>query len=203
MRRDLLVELKTIDLVRETAWLALTEKLGWEGTLLGLNRYELWRFEGAAGEGEPAAEAALESELERSSAYYNPNKESRRFLPDGRLGEGELLEQGQALPAPASPAAGQRWQALLWITDEGGSRPALRERSGTRLAPAGFDLERLRSGTLWELDLVAENAEAARGLLTGLALSRGRHEGLLFNPHYQEGRLLELEPAVPAPGGEA
>ncbi len=203
MRRDLLVELKTIDLVRETAWLALTEKLGWDGTLLKLDRFDLWRFEGEAKGGEAAADAALESELERSSAYYNPNKEQRRFLPGEGLAEGEFLRADEALPAPAKPAAGKRWRTLLWITDEGGSRPALCKRSGSRLTPAGFELETLRSGTLWELELAADDADAARGLLAGLALSRGRHEGLLFNPHYQEGRLLELEPVTEVPGGEA
>ncbi len=203
MRRDLLVELKTIDLVKETAWLALSEKLGWAGTLHELNRFDLWRFEGESSEGEAAGHAALDAELERSSSYYNPNKEQRRFLPGDGLGEGELLEAKQALPAPECAVSGKRWRALLWITDEDGARPALRERSGVRLATAGFRLDRLRAGTLWELELNAGDADEARGLLAGLSLSRGRHEGLLFNPHYQEGRLLELEPVFDKPGGDA
>ena len=32
-------------------------------------------------------------------------------------------------------------------------------------------------------------------LAAALAVSRGRGEGLLLNPHYQEGRLLALAPA--------
>lgn len=195
MRRDLLVELKTVDLVRETAWIALTEQMGWEGALSGLRRYDLWRFDGESAAGEEAFTAALEAELERSSAYYNPNKEHRRFLATDRLGEGETLSTEEARPAPERVETSRRWVALLWVTDEGGDRPMQRRRSGARLAEAGLELRDLKGGTLWELELLAPDADTARGYLAGLALSRGRHEGLLLNPHYQEGRLLEIVPA--------
>ncbi len=193
MRRDLVVELKTVDLVRETAWIALTEQMGWEGTLSGLRRYDLWRFEGeVAGGDADAFEAGLASELERSSAYYNPNKENRRFLAEGRLDDGHVLVVNEAVDAPGEDVQGEAWRALLWVTDEGGDRAAQRRRSAARLAEGGVELSDLRSGTLWELMLRAPDIDTARGYVAGLALSRGRHEGLLLNPHYQEGRLLEI-----------
>ena len=198
MRLDLVVELKTVDLVRETAWTALGEQLGWEGTLLDLRRGTLWRFEGEAAS-DPVMTSALDAELERSSAFYNPNKERRRFLPPGSLAEGEVLTADGALPVPER-GEGPRWRAQLWITEDGGAREALRLRGAPRLAAEGLRLRALRSGTLWMLELAARDAARARGYLIGLALSRSRREGLLFNPHYQEGRLLTLTPAPESAG---
>jgi len=192
MRLELRVDLKTVDLVRETAWSALTEKLGWGAVLDDLRRSVLWRFDIADGD-EAAVCAALEAELERTSAFYNPNKERRRLLAGGALPEGEPLAAADALDPPPAPGA-RLWRALVWITDEGGEQTALRRRTARRLP----GLSGLRAGTLWELALRADTAAMARGLATGLALTRRRRQGLLLNPHYQEGWLLAL-----APGEEA
>jgi hypothetical protein len=142
--------------------------------------------------------AALAGELERSSTFYNPNKESRRFLPPGELAEGEILDPGSAAPAPAAAGPGL-WAASLWVTDEGGARPELVGRSRAALAAAGVRLTSLHAGVLWEPVLAARDASEARALLAGLALSRSRSEGLLANPHYQEVHLLGLAPRREAP----
>jgi len=188
VRLDLRVDLKTVDLVRETAWTALTERLGWGGVLTGLERSVLWRFEGNAG-----LAGALERELERTSSYYNPNKERRAFLETGLLGDGEPLGSGDTLPA-GTAKPGSPWRALLWVTDEGGERPDLVRSSGARLARDGARLDSLHSGTLWEIELRAGSRNEARGLVAGLAIARSRREGLLLNPHYQEGHLLAMNP---------
>ncbi|MBN2169957.1 MAG: hypothetical protein JW819_01395 [Candidatus Krumholzibacteriota bacterium] len=192
MRLELRVELKTVDLVRETAWLALTEKLGWAAVLADLRRAVLWRFELSDGD-EATLRAALAAELERTSAFYNPNKERHHLLAGGALPEGEPLAAADALEPPPAPGA-RLWRALVWVTDEGGEQAALRRRTARRLP----GLSGLRAGTLWELALRADTATMARGLAAGLALTRRRRQGLLLNPHYQEGRLLTL-----APGEEA
>ena len=44
-RCELWVRLKVIDLVAQTAWMTLTEKLGLERELLGLVRYAFWGME--------------------------------------------------------------------------------------------------------------------------------------------------------------
>ena len=81
MRLDLRVDLKTVDLVRDTAWLALRERMGWdESRLLALRRSTLWRFEAEAAGGEAALRRVLDAEVERSADFYNPNKERRAFL---------------------------------------------------------------------------------------------------------------------------
>lgn len=192
MHLDLLVTLKTVDLVRETAWTTLVERLGWEGRLLGLARHRLWRFD-VEGADAAACQAALAEELERSSAYYNPNKERLTWLPLGTLGDGEPL------PAPVSrpvDAAGDlpRWRLGLWVTDEGGAADTLHAASAGRLAPA-VRLTGLATGSFWELTISAAARAEAAGLAAALAVSRGRGEGLLLNPHYQEGRLHSLAPA--------
>lgn len=204
MRLDLLVGLKTVDLVRETAWLALTGQLGWSERLLDLRRYRLWRFAvpGAAVDA-GALGAALAAALERSADFYNPNKERLRWAAPGELSAGETLVAPAVSPAHALPRAGaQPWQLGLWVTDEGGEAPALARRTAAQLAAAGLALPALglATGAYWELTLAAADAAEALALAGELAVSRGRHAGLLLNPHYQEGWLLALAalPAAPA-----
>ena len=199
MRLDLLVTLKTADLVRETAWLALTGQLGWEGRLLALARHRLWRFE--LGGALPVREAAgrlLAAEVERSADFYNPNKERLTWLDAEALGEGEPLAAPVSTPQALAAPGGPVWLLGLWVTDEGGEAPTLARRTAAGLAGAGLALTGLRTGCYWELSLAAADADVARALAADLAISRGRHEGLLLNPHYQEGRLLRmtLQPAA-------
>ncbi|MCP4546153.1 MAG: hypothetical protein GY835_06780 [bacterium] len=191
MRLDLQVKLTTIDLVRATAWLSLTETLGWQGILEGLTRYDLWRFESPDAD-LAAFRAALDVELERTSSYYNPNKQAREFLTENTLGDGRRLALADTRPRPEQPE-GDLWRALVWVTDEGGERPDLLRASGAQLRARGVNLTSVRTGTLWDIRLHAQDEAHARGFVAGLALSRDRRKGLLLNPHYQEGHLLKLE----------
>ena len=203
MRLDLQVTLKTIDLVRATAWLSLSETLGWAGVLEKLERRDLWRFEGE-GNSPDAFRASLDRELERTSSYYNPNKQSLEFLPAQGRDEGAILNAGDAKPRPATPASG-RWLARVWVTDDGGERPDLMRGSNASLRADGVRLRSLRSGTLWLLTLRAADEAEAKGLTAAIAITRSRREGLLLNPQYQEGHLLSLTelPATPAMDEEA
>ncbi len=190
MRIDLAVTLKTTDLVRETARRTLVEDLHWAGCLESLARAELWRF--AAQDSDPAAfRGALAAEVERGSTYYNPNKESHTWLLDPPLPQGEPLAEADAGSADDFNS-GSAWCAELWVTDEGGARNDLLSGAALRFQKAGVRLVSIHKGTLWTFGLRAESAGAARGAVAGMALSRGRTAGLLFNPHYQEGRLLTL-----------
>jgi hypothetical protein len=190
VRIDLRVDLKTTDLVCETAKRALREDLRWGSLLERLERAELWRFRAAADDPR-ALHAALEREVERGSTYYNPNKQRLRFLEDPPLPEGEILAAEDAL-APGAETGGVSWEARIWVSDEGGERADLRRGAAARFAKAGARLESIRSGTLWILELRAADRDEARGRVAGMALSRGRADGLLLNPHYQEGWLLTL-----------
>jgi hypothetical protein len=190
VRIDLRVDLKTTDLVRETARRALREDLHWGSALERLERAELWRFRADA-EDPGALHAALAREVERGSTYYNPNKQRLSFLEDPPLPEGERLAAEVAL-APGAESGGASWEARIWVTDEGGERADLLRGAAERFAQAGARLESIRCGTLWILELRAADRAEAHGRVAGMALSRGRADGLLLNPHYQEGWLLTL-----------
>ncbi len=205
MRLDLLVSLKTADLVRETAWLALTGQLGWEGRLLDLRRHRLWRFSlsGAGLAARTDAQRLLAAEVERSADFYNPNKERLAWLDADRLGEGEPLVAARSTPQELAAPGGPIWLLGLWVTDEGGEARIQAGRMAAGLAAAGLELTGLRTGSYWELSLAAAGADAARALAADLAVSRGRHEGLLLNPHYQEGHLLGVTLQSAAAGAAA
>ena len=189
MRVDVTVELKSKDLVSETALRTLREDLRWSACLERLSRANLWRF--VAEDCEPAAlRGALEREVERGSTYYNPNKERIGFLAAPALGAGDQLSAAEALPPGERGAC--LWLARLWVTDEEGARGDLLRGAASRFAEAGIRLASIHTGTLWALELRAANRAEARGRVAGMAISRGRGEGLLLNPHYQEGRLLDL-----------
>jgi len=186
MHLDLRVDLKTGDLVRQTAIMTIEETLGWKGIILGIGRCDLWRFEG---EGERFREE-IEREVARTSVFVNTTKHNARFEDEGDRDFGQELTATEALE-PARVSGVRRWRARLWITEEGGERESLRRRVQARLETSR--LKSLKGGVLWEIELRAAAADQARGAVTGLAISRSRESGLLLNPHFQEGRLLSLE----------
>ncbi len=185
MRLDLRVDLKTGDLVRQTARMALDETLGWQGILIELSRSDLWRF---SGEGEAFRER-VEKEVARTSVFVNTTKHHAEFS-EGDWGDGEELDPSVAL-GPSRVSGERSWRLQLFVTEEGGEHGALRRRVQPRLG--GANLESLQGGVLWDITLKAEDEAMARGALIGLALSRSRERGLLLNPHFQEGRLLSVE----------
>lgn len=185
MRLDLRVDLKTGDLVRQTAIMALDETLGWHGILVALRRSDLWRFRG---QGDHFREA-VEKEVARTSVFVNTTKHRAEFS-EGAWDYGAPLNPDEALE-PARVKGERHWRLQLLVTEEGGEREGLRRRVQPRLGDA--KLESLQGGVLWDIILKAENKDTARGALTGLALSRSRERGLLLNPHFQEGRLLSVE----------
>jgi hypothetical protein len=57
----------------------------------------------------------------------------------------------------------------------------------------GGEAERLRGlrrGVLWTMELNADSPEEARRLAEEIAVTRRIDQGLLLNPHYQEGRII-------------
>ncbi len=185
MRLDLRVDLKTGDLVRQTAIMALNETLGWHGILVDLRRSDLWRF---SGQGDQFRDA-VKKEVARTSVFVNTTKHRAEFS-EGCWDDGVPLNSEEALE-PARVKGDRQWRLQLLVTEEGGERESLRRRVQPRLGEA--KLESLQGGVLWELTLKAEDEATARGALTGLTLSRSRERGLLLNPHFQEGRLLSVE----------
>ncbi|TMQ68623.1 MAG: hypothetical protein E6K78_00425 [Candidatus Eisenbacteria bacterium] len=113
----------------------------------------------------------LEELLHRSIQFYNPHKERC------------TLRMGVADPVPLGGS-----ERVALVFERGGERRAAAERWWRH--ETGEEVE-VREGVAWALRL--ENGAA----LEDLALVRGRHHGLLCNPHSQELRLAVGE--VPCP----
>jgi hypothetical protein len=61
------------------------------------------------------------------------------------------------------------------------------------LRARGGDAERvsgLSRGVLWTMELNADSPDDARRLAQEIAITRRIDQGLLLNPHYQEGRII-------------
>ena len=114
----------------------------------------------------------LEELLHRSIQFYNPHKERCTVRMDATD------------PVPQ----GERERVVL-VFERGGERREAAERWWRHETGA---LVEVREGVAWMLRL--ENGDAA---LEDLALVRGRHHGLLCNPHSQELRVAGGE--VPCP----
>lgn len=70
----LLVGLRGPDLVATTARLALVQKMGFAGRLVGLQRYDFFQLSIEAAESPEATMDALRKTLARQSTFYNRNK---------------------------------------------------------------------------------------------------------------------------------
>ncbi|MDP6418076.1 MAG: hypothetical protein QF492_07195 [Candidatus Krumholzibacteria bacterium] len=189
MHLDLLVSLKTVDLVCETAAMALRDTLSWGDRLLGLRRRDLWRFEGDA-ESESIFREKLQREVARTGVFVNTTKHQAVFQDGLLLGSGEPLNSDTLL-APSQLEGEGHWKARIWITDEGGEQERLRKPGSERIHPAR--LTSLKKGVLWEIRIRCESREQALSALVGMARSRSRERGLFYNPHYQEARLFSLK----------
>ena len=69
-RVELWVRLKVVDLVAQTAWMTLTEKMDFEEQLCGMTRYSYWSMDADGGD----ALGAIEKAVKLDSAFTNQNK---------------------------------------------------------------------------------------------------------------------------------
>ncbi len=71
---DLLVGLKGVDLYASTAQLTLVNKMGYGGKLIGIKRFDFFKFDIETSAAPEAAIANLKRVLDRQSTFYNRNK---------------------------------------------------------------------------------------------------------------------------------
>ncbi|HUV35940.1 MAG TPA: hypothetical protein VMX58_03265 [Patescibacteria group bacterium] len=220
---ELWVRLKVVDLVAQTAWLTLTEKLDFSGRVHGLLRYSYWGFT-AEGNG-----GSIMDEIDRAvrmdSAFTNQNKHRYRLMilenTAGRgvpLGDGDAASTAVEMPGQPSPAACRGDLELehdyALRTDTAGVRLddlyaldcLVRERNGEREAgfadrlngrAAGVGVSGMKAGEMWRIIVSAGSRGEALKTAGRIAVTRSRREGLLLNPHYQR---LELVSVVPLAG---
>lgn len=219
---ELWVRLKVVDLVAQTAWLTLTEKLDFSGRIHGLLRYSYWGFT-AEGDG-----ASIMDEIDRAvrvdSAFTNQNKHRYRLMiVENTAGRGVPLSDGEMAftapgmleqPPPASCRGNLRLEhdyalhaetAVTEPDDLYALDCLVRERNGERETGftdrlngrvGGVGVSGMKAGEMWRIIVSAVSDAEALQTVERIAVTRSRREGLLLNPHYQK---LELVSAAPLP----
>ncbi len=204
----LLVFLKGADLVAETAYLALTGKMNYEGELLALKRFDYFRFS-VESETPDRTVSSLKDVLARQSTFYNRNKHGyvlESTWDGGKDREGpDIAVLRQRVFDDVSKRVVSKG-ATDFVGRDAGGRIILKENRiflidslveerdpATRFSVAGklqADLGGVPVsvpgiGTLWWMVLSAAGEQEARKAAEGIVVSRRRDRGLLLNPNYQ------------------
>jgi hypothetical protein len=194
---ELWVRLKVVDLVAQTAWMTLTEKLDFGDSLLGLVRYSYW---GLSVEGDGGA-AALCGEVDRviraDSTFTNQNKHRYSLIVSaarGSVTRGDLdLGRDFAIGDGTSAGSGTGGAYLLdcLVRERDASRTQrYRDRLNERLD--GVRVEQCTAGEIWRFVVRSDSAANARETAERMLVTRSRTEGLILNPHYQEFEIVSV-----------
>jgi len=193
---QLWVRLKVIDLVVQTAWITLTETMGFADDLRGMLRYAWWRFD-ADGTGAAAVSAAIDREIRMDSAFTNQNK--HRYHLAVEAGDERIVTGDLDLDADLPGAAEGIFACDLLVTEkESGADAGYLERLGPRLGDVR--LSGVRSGEVWRLLVRAKDQAEAAAKVEEMAVTRTRRHGLLVNPHYQGFALIRTAPSTGVTG---
>ena len=188
---ELWVKLKVIDLVAQTAWMTLTEKMDFSKDLCGMVRYSYWAIE-ADGENAKSVLGEIDRVVRLDSAFTNQNK---HFYHLGLSVEqnGEVRETaGDFDPRNDYPKSdfcddddcSGTYACDLLIRERTGDREeGFVSRLNSRLD--GVTVTSVRAGEIWRLIVSAPDEGEARKKVEEMAVTRSRQEGLLLNPHYQ------------------
>jgi hypothetical protein len=188
---QILIARKAVDPTALTACDAIRTLLGYGDRLAELHRRDLLELHlGGIDSGLPASNGAwdsvataLESYLESTVSFWNPNRE-RAWV---RIGP-KSWEGGGTMSRPfGEPALDQPEldHLLVWSRDPGAPPPDLPAELGTARV---LGAER---GELYTFAWSGEPDERARmGLLEGVAVAQSRGRGLLVQPHYQNPRFI-------------
>jgi hypothetical protein len=213
------VFLKGVDLIANTAFLTLRNKMGYNRILLGLKRLECYAF--SIESDDPAGTVdTLKRVLSTQSTFYNRNKHNHilRCHWDGGESNGglELVENRRRIETHAKEtvAAVARSASEDFDSQQGTDRvildgvPVYRTEvlvegldPTARIAMARKLEEELSTapvvvttlGTCWHLALCAKTDAEARTVTEEIAVTRKRDRGLLLNPNYEGHRFLAIE----------
>jgi hypothetical protein len=208
------VALKGIDPVINTAYLTLTEKMGYSDNLLALNRLESYRFTVGCLDVASTLQRLREF-VSTQTIFYNRNKHNY-FLDSEWNGQHHtegtpidrlesLAEQaarwskvdesqdrdGQAAAARVILSENPIYRAEVLVEDiEPVAKRSLAAKLETELATTPVSVSEL--GTRWYLALRVESDDVAKRVTHEIAVTEGRNQGLLLNPNYQRYELLSL-----------
>jgi hypothetical protein len=207
---QLLVWLKGVDLSANTARLTLVGNMGFANALVGLRRFDYFRFEVDPGTGDPEEGVeSLKGVLDRQSTFYNRNKHAYSLSctwKGGKRLEGVSREELQ-----------KRWVAELHnsmknsaVRDFCGKKPgkpvifnevtlflvevmvedddaSARDSIAAKLQGglAGMRVSCVNEATVWWIALSTRSREEAAALAEKIAVTTRRDAGLLMNPNFQ------------------
>ncbi len=181
------VRLKTIDLVAQTAWMTLTDKMGFADDLCGILRYSYWAME-AEGESAGVVCEAIDREIRMDSTFTNQNKHLYSLAVTGGDGAatGDLSIDRDF---PRVKCGGRIFACDLFVSEQGGGKnEGYASRLNARLD--GAKVTGMKSGEVWRILVRAEDVEEAARKVEEMAVTRTRKHGLLLNPHYQAFELI-------------
>ena len=182
------VRLKVIDLVAQTAWMTLTEKMGFGDDLTGIRRYSYWAME-AEGEGATAVCEAIDREIRMDSAFTNQNKHMYSLAVTGGEDGAAAGDLDIERDFPRVEGGDRIFACDLFVSEQGGGKDeGYRERLNARLSEA--KITGIRSGEVWRILVRAGDPEEAARKVEEMAVTRSRKRGLLLNPHYQAYELI-------------
>jgi len=204
-----------VDLVTQTAWITLTEKLEYGENLKGLSHYSFWGMEL---EGASVDEVARDVDrvIQMDSTFTNQNKHLYRllamdaekfhsarenaggnntaiasFLPgrDDIFSLGTLVIEKDYPKLESSPGGAFSFDCLI--------RPVLRERELPYMNRLNARLKKAQvtdivAGEVWRITLLADDLKSARDEIESMVVTRSRRKGLLLNPHYQRYEIISI-----------
>lgn len=193
MQCNLWVRLKVVDLVVQTAWMTLTEKLDLGGELVGLARYAFWRME-LEGPDTGRMLAEVDRVIRMDSAFTNQNKHVYLLEIEGGPSAGGLaLEKDYPLMAEDGDTHGAYAVDCLVRELTTAREEGYRDRLNTRLE--SVQATGVVAGEVWRVLVRAKSERDAIERVEAMAVTRSRRQGLLLNPHYQRFEILAVAPS--------
>ncbi len=214
------VFLKGADLVAETAYLTLIEKMHYEGRLSNLKRFDFFRFDIDSDAPERTA-SDLKTLLDRQSTFYNRNKHGHILHCRWEGGEfregpepdilrrrfyGEMSKPSDFKEVAEFHGKMEEKKVIIRVNRfflveslvedrEAMYRSALAGKLQAGLG--GVPVAVPSSGTLWWLLLVADSETEARATAEEIIVSERRDKGLLLNPNYQRFEIASITRVEP------
>jgi len=200
---QLWVRLKVIDLVTQTAWMTLVEKLNFADRLRGLTHYWYWGME-AEGADAKGICAEIDRVIRLDSAFTNQNKHLYRIEAGQGPGRGDLSLENDLRVSRDASGSGDIFAFDCLVRERRPDRETgFTDRLNARLR--GVTVSRMKYGEVWRLLVSASSREDALGDVERMLVSRSRREGLLLNPHYQTYEIIATTRVnahhPPAPAG--
>ena len=171
---ELTVELKTPDVIAQTAASALRGRMGYESALVSLSRADYFRLAIHADNPQQAVQVA-DTLARDTTLFLNPLKHRYQVQPG--LHNSLISDDDGAGPVH------------VLVTDDGNEAGKTILKSLHDGQGVGEQVQSVVVGTLWALTLRGDSPEQARQMAEQMAVTRSRSEGLLLNPHYQDSEV--------------